>query len=87
MRRRLLVSGRVQGVWYRESCRAEAAARAVAGSVRNLADGRVEVVLEGPPDAVAAVEAWCALGPPRARVDRVEARAETPTGVLGFELA
>jgi len=45
------------------------------------------VVLEGPPDAVAAVEAWCALGPPRARVDGVEARAETPTGVLGFELA
>ena len=86
MRRRLLVSGRVQGVWYRESCRAEAAARAVAGSVRNLADGRVEVVLEGPPAAVAAVEAWCRQGPRRARVEAVDARDEAPAGATGFEV-
>jgi acylphosphatase len=59
----------------------------VDGFVRNLADGRVEVVLEGPPSAVAAVEVWCAEGPPRARVDALEARDEAPTGVVGFGLA
>ena len=84
VRRHLWVSGRVQGVWYRDRCRAEALRRGVDGCVRNLADGRVEVVLEGRPDAVAAVEAWCAEGPPRARVDHVEARDETPAGVAGF---
>ena len=86
MRRRLLVSGRVQGVWYRESCRAEATARGVAGSVRNLPDGRVEVVLEGAPGAVAAVEAWCGHGPPRAAVTHVAATDEAPTGVTGFRI-
>ena len=86
MRRRLLVSGRVQGVWYRESCRAEAAARAVAGSVRNLADGRVEVVLEGAPAAVEVVEAWCRRGPRRAHVEAVDARDEAPVGAVGFEV-
>ena len=57
------------------------------GSVRNLPDGRVEAVLEGRPEAVAAVEAWCRAGPRQARVDHVEARDETPTGVEGFALA
>ncbi len=87
MRRHLWVSGRVQGVWYRDRCRAEAVHRGVDGVVRNLADGRVEVILEGPPDAVALVEAWCAGGPPHARVDDVVARDETPTGVVGFGVA
>ncbi len=86
VRRRLYVSGRVQGVWYRESCRAEAAAHGVAGSVRNLADGRVEVVLEGAPAAVAAVEAWCRHGPRRARVDGLDARDEPPVGAIGFDV-
>ena len=86
MRRRLLVSGRVQGVWYRESCRAEATARGVAGSVRNLPDGRVEVVLEGLPAAVAAAEAWCREGPSRAHVEAVDARDERPVGAAGFEV-
>ena len=86
MRRRLYVSGRVQGVWYRESCRAEATAHGVAGSVRNLADGRVEVVLEGAPAAVAAVEAWCRQGPRRARVEGVDASDEAPAGAIGFDV-
>jgi acylphosphatase len=86
VRRRLLVSGRVQGVWYRESCRAEATDHGVAGSVRNLPDGRVEVVLEGAPAPVAAVEAWCRHGPRRARVDGVDARDEAPAGATGFEV-
>ncbi len=87
VRRHLWISGRVQGVWFRDRCRAEAVHRGVDGFVRNLADGRVDVVLEGSPDGVAAVEAWCALGPPQARVDGVEGRDEPPTGVAGFGLA
>ena len=74
----------MQGVFFRDHCRSTAAARGVAGSVANLPDGRVEVVLEGPPAAVAAVEAWCRRGPERARVETVEARDEPPTGAGGF---
>jgi acylphosphatase len=87
VRRHLWISGDVQGVWFRDRCRQEARHRGVDGCVRNLADGRVEVVLEGAPDAVAALEAWCATGPPRARVEHVEGRDEPPTDVSGFGLA
>jgi acylphosphatase len=86
LRRHLWISGRVQGVWFREGCRAEAAARAVAGWVDNLPDGRVEVVLEGDRPAVEAVEAWCRQGPLRARVIAVEARDEALLGSSGFEV-
>ena len=86
MRRRVLVSGRVQGVWFRESCREEAVAAGVSGWVRNRSDGRVEVVLEGPPAAVSRVVAWCDDGPPRARVDRVEVTEEEPVGEVGFRV-
>jgi acylphosphatase len=88
-RRHLWISGRVQGVWFRESARAEADAHAVTGWVRNLPDGRVEAALEGDPAAVAAVEAWCRQGPLRARVFAVDARDEAPlglTGPTGFEV-
>jgi acylphosphatase len=78
------MTGRVQNVWYRDGCATEARARGVDGWVRNLADGRVEAVLEGDPAAVEAVEAWCAVGPRRARVERVDARDELPTGERGF---
>ena len=81
---RLLVRGRVQGVWYRESCRREAEAAGVAGWARNLDDGRVEVVLEGAPDAVERVAAWCRTGPSRALVTAVEERPEAPEGLTGF---
>lgn len=83
---RVLVSGRVQGVWFRDSCRTEAAQLGVAGWVRNLADGRVEAWLEGPPAAVDRVVEWCREGPPRARVDGVEVLAEQTTGIVGFRL-
>ena len=86
VRRRALVAGRVQGVWFRESCRDQAQAAGVAGWVRNLADGRVEVVLEGPPGAVDGVLAWCRRGPRRARVDRVEVVDEAPVGEQGFRV-
>jgi acylphosphatase len=84
VRRHLWVSGRVQGVFYRDRCRAEALAHGVAGFARNLPDGRVEVALEGPPAAVAAVESWCRAGPRRAHVGHVEARDEPATGATGF---
>jgi acylphosphatase len=86
VRRRVLVAGRVQGVWFRESCRDRAQAAGVAGSVRNLADGRVEVVLEGPPAAVDEVVAWCRRGPRRARVDGIEIVDEAPVGEQGFRV-
>jgi acylphosphatase len=86
VRRRVLVAGRVQGVWFRESCRDRAQAAGVAGSVRNLADGRVEVVLEGPPATVDEVVAWCRRGPRRARVDGIEIVDEAPVGEQGFRV-
>jgi acylphosphatase len=86
VRRRVLVAGRVQGVWFRESCRDRAQAAGVAGSVRNLADGRVEVVLEGPPAAVDEVVAWCRRGPLRAGVDGIEIVDEAPVGEQGFRV-
>jgi len=82
----VLVSGRVQGVWFRESCRDEAQLAGVGGWVRNLGDGRVEVVVEGSPAAVDRVVAWCHQGPRRARVDRVEVVDEAPVGESGFRV-
>jgi acylphosphatase len=86
VRRRVSVAGRVQGVWFRESCRDQAQAAGVAGWVRNLADGQVEVVLEGSPGAVDEVLAWCRRGPRRARVDRVDFVDEAPVGEQGFRV-
>jgi acylphosphatase len=86
VRRRVLVSGRVQGVWFRESCRDEAVQAGVDGWVRNLDDGQVEAILEGPAAAVDAVVAWCRQGPRRARVDRVEVVDEVPVGEQGFRV-
>ena len=76
VRRRLLISGLVQGVGFRWEYRRVAEAVGTVGWVRNLADGRVEVLLEGPADAVAGVEAWCHTGPRHAVVTRVEGRDE-----------
>ena len=84
VRRRVVVSGRVQGVWFRESCRQEAEARGVAGWVHNRPDGKVEAVFEGAPDAVDALVGWCSIGPIRARVVRVEVIEELPLGDSGF---
>jgi acylphosphatase len=86
VRRRVSVAGRVQGVWFRESCRDQAQAAGVAGWVRNLADGQVEVVLEGSPGAVDEVLAWCRRGPRRAQVDRVDVVDEAPVGEQGFRV-
>ncbi|HEX8101957.1 MAG TPA: acylphosphatase [Solirubrobacteraceae bacterium] len=85
-RRRVLVSGRVQGVFFRDSVSRRAREAGLSGWVRNLEDGRVEAVLEGPAAAVERVVAFCRTGPPRARVDEVEERAEEPEGLAGFSI-
>ncbi len=84
IRKRVVVAGRVQGVWFRESCRREAERRGVAGWVANRPDGTVEAVFEGDPEAVAALLDWCHDGPRRARVDHVAVRDEAPEGERGF---
>ena len=76
-----MISGLVQGVGFRWEYRRVAEAAGTVGWARNLADGRVEVLLEGPADAVAGVEAWCHTGPRHAVVTRVEGRDE-PLGDL-----
>ena len=81
------MSGRVQGVFFRDHCVERASALGVAGTVRNLRDGRVEIVAEGPPDAVERLLAWAREGPPRASVTDVEVIDEEPTGESGFRVA
>ena len=85
-RARVVILGRVQGVWFRESCREQAAALGVGGWVRNLADGSVEAVFEGPDAAVERAVEWCRTGPSRARVDRVEVHHEPPIGEPNFHV-
>ena len=84
IRRHVIVTGRVQGVWFRHSCTEEATAAGVSGWVENTADGRVEAVFEGEPDAVGRLVAWCHHGPPRATVTGVEVRDEPPRGERTF---
>jgi acylphosphatase len=84
IRRRVLVSGRVQGVWFRDSCRREAVRNGVAGWVRNREDGRVEAVFEGDPDAVNTLVNWSQHGPPRAQVTGIDVVEEEPGGEAGF---
>jgi acylphosphatase len=74
------VTGRVQGVSYRAATASEARRLGVVGWVRNRADGSVELEAEGPDDRVAALLAWCAQGPPAARVAAVAVEERSPTG-------
>lgn len=76
IRVRLIIEGRVQGVWFRESTRREAERLGVYGWVRNRREGTVEVVAEGPEDRVRKLVAWCHHGPPSARVIRVHETVE-----------
>ncbi|GGM63711.1 acylphosphatase [Halarchaeum rubridurum] len=80
------VTGRVQGVYYRASTRDTARERGVDGWVRNLDDGRVEAVFEGPEGAVEAMVEWCQTGSPAASVEDVDVTYEDPEGVGGFEI-
>ena len=83
---RVLIGGRVQGVFFRESCRRESLARGVAGWVRNRSDGRVEAVFEGPPQAVEAMATWCGTGPPGAHVAEVTVSEAPIEGLHGFRI-
>jgi acylphosphatase len=85
-RLRLEIYGRVQGVFFRDSVRRAAAQHGVNGWAENRADGAVEAVLEGEPDAVRAVAAFCRQGPRHARVDRIDEREEPVEGLRGFEI-
>ena len=84
-RTRVVVHGRVQGVFFRDSTRDEAERRGVAGWVTNRDDGSVEAVFEGSPDAVQALVDFCREGPSAADVERVEDTDEEPEGLSGFE--
>ena len=81
----LSITGRVQGVGYRDSIRAQALAAGCTGWVRNRRDGSVEAVIEGTAEAVAGVLAWARRGPPAARVDHVEV-SEAKGGHARFEV-
>lgn len=88
-RARVLVSGRVQGVWFRESTRRRAEELGVAGWVRNLPDGRVEALFEGDPAAVEAAVAFMGQGPPSARVEAIhveECLTGEVQGAASFEV-
>jgi acylphosphatase len=86
VRAHVVVRGRVQGVWFRESCRAQASALGLGGWVRNASDGSVEAVFEGPEAAVERAVEWCRTGPDQARVDALDVRRESPTGEPNFHV-
>jgi acylphosphatase len=83
---RVVVDGVVQGVYFRASTVRAAQEIGVAGWVRNLPDGRVEAVFEGPAEQVAEAVVWVQRGPERAIVTSVEQYDETPEGLSGFQL-
>ena len=84
--RRVVVSGDVQGVFFRDSARREARRLGVTGWIRNRPDGRVEAHLEGPEDAVAALVRWCGEGPRHATVEDVRVSDAGPEGSDGFAI-
>jgi acylphosphatase len=86
IRRRCVVSGRVQGVFFRDSTRRQAEKAGVAGWVRNREDGTVEAVFEGGDDAVAQIVDWVREGPGHADVERVDVTEEEPEGLSGFQV-
>jgi acylphosphatase len=85
--RRFLVSGRVQGVWFRESTRREAVKLNLRGRAVNLPDGRVEVLAEGRESDIEALASWLQQGPPMARVEQVAEEIVQESGLPGFTTA
>jgi acylphosphatase len=80
IRARLIIEGRVQGVWFRESTRREASRLGVVGWVKNRSDGKVEVLAEGSEEAVRKLVTWCHHGPATAKVIRVRETEEAWRG-------
>lgn len=84
---RFIVTGKVQGVWFRASTRERAQALGLRGSARNCEDGSVEVVAAGDPTELDALAEWLRRGPPLARVERVERSEADPGGIgEGFDI-
>jgi acylphosphatase len=81
-----VVEGRVQGVFFRDSCAREARAAALAGWIRNRPDGAVEALFEGSPTAVGRLVEWCRHGPPRAVVTRFEVVEVSPAALESFRI-
>lgn len=86
IRRRVIVHGRVQGVFFRDTARRMAQSRGVAGWARNTPKGTVEAVFEGEAEAVEAMIRFASEGPRGAIVERVEVIEEEPEGVAGFDV-
>ena len=84
--RRIVVEGRVQGVFYRASAEARAKALGLRGWVRNRADGSVELHAEGPLASLLEFVEWCREGPPAAHVTHIEARPVSPEGLPSFSV-
>ena len=87
IRRRVIVHGRVQGVFFRDTMRRMAQSRGVAGWVSNRPEGTVEAAFEGEPEAVESMVRFCRQGPRGASVSRVEVFDEQPEGLTGFVIA
>ena len=86
IRRRVVVRGRVQGVFFRDTARRRAESAGVAGWVTNRTDGAVEAAFEGEPAAVEQLIEFCRRGPGRAEVDSVDVTEEEPEGLPGFRI-
>jgi acylphosphatase len=82
----VVVTGRVQGVFFRDACRERANAEHVRGFVHNRLDGSVEAEFEGSEPAVERMIAWCRIGPPRASVDDVRVERIETVGEPGFRV-
>jgi acylphosphatase len=86
IRKHVIVSGQVQGVFFRDTCRRIAGQQGVGGWVRNLPDGRVEAVFEGDPDSVDRMVRWARRGPAQAHVTAVDVSDEPWEGLAAFEI-
>jgi acylphosphatase len=86
IRRRVVARGRVQGVFFRDTCRRQAWSHRVSGWVTNREDGAVEAVFEGDAAAVQAMVEWARRGPAQAHVAKLEVIEEEPRGELGFSI-
>ncbi len=86
IRYRVLISGRVQGVFFRDTCRRVAQQHGVNGWVQNLPDGKVEAVFEGPDEDVRRLVEWSRQGPRSAVVEDVRVQPEPPEGISGFQV-
>jgi len=85
-RKRVVIHGKVQGVFFRDTMRRRAEARGVAGWVSNRGDGTVEAALEGRRADIEALLGFCRQGPAKAEVERVDVRDEEPEGLTGFKI-